>query len=73
MVNMTLAVPAELHDIMRRHPEVKWSEVARQAMWGYARKLQVLDEVTKNSRLTEQDALEIGDEIKRSLARRYPS
>jgi len=71
MVNVTLAVPEELHDIMRRHPEIKWSEVARQAMWDYARKLKVLDEITKRSSLSEEDALEIGAAVKASVARRY--
>ena len=32
MVNMTLAIPDELHKKIRKHPEVKWSEVARQAI-----------------------------------------
>ena len=73
MVNVTLAVPEELHDIMKRHPEIKWSEVARQAMWDYARKLKVLDEITRGSSLSEEDALEIGETIKKSVARRYSS
>ncbi|MFH1588205.1 MAG: hypothetical protein ABIA76_02615 [Candidatus Diapherotrites archaeon] len=32
MVNMTMAIPKELHSIMKKHPEIKWSEVARQAI-----------------------------------------
>ncbi|MFH0955093.1 MAG: hypothetical protein V1777_03230 [Candidatus Micrarchaeota archaeon] len=32
MVNMTMAIPKELHKAMREHPEIKWSEVARQAI-----------------------------------------
>jgi hypothetical protein len=27
--NITLSVPDELHVRMRKHPEIKWSEVAR--------------------------------------------
>ena len=73
MVNVTLAVPEELHDIMKRHPEIRWSEVARQAMWDYARKLRVLDEITKGSTLSERDAIEIGETIKRGVAGRYSS
>jgi hypothetical protein len=71
VVNVTLAVPEELHEIMRRHPEIKWSEVARQAMWGYARKLELLDEIMKGSRFSEGDSIEIGEEVKRSVAERY--
>ena len=32
MVNMTLAIPEELHKKMRKYPEFKWSEIARQAI-----------------------------------------
>ena len=71
MVNVTLAVPEELHRVMKSHPEIKWSEVARQAMWEYARKLEVLDMVATKSKLTEKEALEIGKAIKDSLSERY--
>ncbi len=71
MANVTLAVPEELRRIMKSHPEIKWSEVARQAMWEYARKLELVDEITKKSRLTERDVLEIGKPIKNELLERY--
>ena len=71
MVNVTLAVPEELHRVMKSHPEIKWSEVARQAMWEYARKLEVLDTVVTKSQLTEKEALEIGKAIKQNLSERY--
>lgn len=32
MANITLAVPDTLHKKMKKHPEFKWSEVARQAI-----------------------------------------
>jgi len=32
VVNVTLSVPKEVHDIMKQHREIKWSEVARQAL-----------------------------------------
>lgn len=68
---MTLAVPEELRRIMRSHPEIKWSEVARQAMWEYAKKLEMMDEITRKSKLTEKDALEIGRTVKAGLDARY--
>ena len=71
MANVTLAVPEELRKIMRSHPEIKWSEVARQAMWEYAKKLELMDEVAKKSKLTEKDALELGRTINAGLAARY--
>jgi hypothetical protein len=46
-------------------------EVARQAMWEYAKKLELMDEVTKKSRLTEKDALELGRTINAGLVTKY--
>jgi len=40
VVNMTLAVPKELHDIMKKHPEIKWTAVARKAMENKAKTLE---------------------------------
>ena len=31
MANLTLSVPDALYEEMKRHPEIRWSEVARQA------------------------------------------
>jgi len=71
LVNVTLAVPEELHKVMKKHPEIKWSEVARRAMWEYAQKLELLDKITASSKLTEKEAFEIGEVVKRGLAERY--
>ena len=71
MTNMTLAVPEDLHQIMEKHKEIKWSEVARQAMWEQARKLELMDKILSRSKLTEQDALEIGREINKGIAKRH--
>jgi len=32
MVNMTLAIPEEMRREMKRHPDVRWSQVARDAI-----------------------------------------
>ena len=71
MVNMTLAVPEDLQRIMERHRDVKWTEVARQAMWEKARKLELADKLLAKSKITERDAEEIGHKIKHGIARRH--
>lgn len=71
MVNVTLAVPEELHKIMKEHNEIKWSEVARKAMWDQARKLEIMDQIVSDSKLTEEDALDIGRKIKTGLRKHY--
>ena len=68
---MTLAISEDLHDIMKRHKEVKWSEVARQALWAKARKMEIMDKILAKSELTEKDAEEIGHKIKREIAKRH--
>ncbi len=71
MTNMTLAVPEDLHKIMEKHKEIKWSEVARQAIWEKARKLELMDRLLAKSELTEKDAEEIGHKIKHGIAKRH--
>lgn len=71
MVNVTLAVPEELHKIMKKHPEIKWSEVARQAMWEYARKLELLDEIAGRSKMSAKEAVEIGNKVKKRIGKKY--
>ena len=71
MTNMTLAVPEDLKAIMEKHKEVKWSEVARGAMWVHAKKLELMDKLLIKSELTEKDAMEIGKKIKEGIARRH--
>lgn len=71
MVNMTLAVPEQLHKIIKEHLEIKWSEVARKAMWEQAMKLKLLDKIVSKSKLTPEDVEEIGAKIKSSIARKH--
>ena len=71
MVSVTLSVPERLHKLMKSHPEIKWSEVARQAMWEYAERLELLDSIAKKSALTEKDVREMDERIKKGLAEKY--
>lgn len=71
MTNVTLAVPKELHEEMRRHPEVRWSEVARRAFQHEVNRLHVLDRLLAGSKLTEKDAVELGRSVRRAAASRH--
>ena len=68
---MTLAIPADLHKLIKKHDEVKWSEVARKAMREHATKLELMDKLVSKSKLTDKDAEEIGNKIKREIAKRH--
>jgi len=71
LVNVTFAVPEELHEIMRRHPEIRWSEIARKAMWEYARRLELMERLTSESRLSEKDVLELDKKVKTEVSEKY--
>ncbi len=64
MTNMTLAAPDELHKIIKKHKEIKWTEIAK------ARKLELMDKILSKSELTEKDAIKIGKKIKREIAKK---
>jgi hypothetical protein len=67
MPSMTLSIPDELHAYIKEHNEIRWSEIARRAMWDFARKLELLDKLTENSTLTEDDVKEIDDKVKAAI------
>ena len=71
MVNITLSIPNELHKLVKKHSEIKWSEIARRAMWIEARKLDLMDNLTAKSKLTEKDIEELDHKIKAGLLERY--
>ena len=71
MANLTLAIPNDLRVKMDHFPEINWSEVARQAIFQKTRQLEQLNQFFSNSTLTEQDAIEIGRQIKRRVWKRH--
>ena len=71
MVSMTLAVPVELKREMDRHPELNWSEVARQAIRDKVVLLHRMDALLAKSKLTDEDALSFGKKVNKALAKRY--
>ncbi len=71
MVSMTLSITEELHQMIKKHSEIKWSEIARRAMWDYARKIELLDNIASKSRLTQEDVNEINRELKKAVHSHY--
>jgi len=43
MVNITISVPQELYDKMKKYSEVRWSEVVRKALADYVRRLETVE------------------------------
>ncbi len=71
MVSMTLSIPEDLNQLIKKHNEIRWSEIARRAMWDYASKLEILDEIASKSKLTEDDVEEINKELKKAVHSHY--
>jgi predicted CopG family antitoxin len=71
MVNMTLSIPEDLYKEMMAHSELKWSDVARQAFEKKVKELHWMDEVLKNSKVTEEDAERIGHDVKARMRKRF--
>jgi hypothetical protein len=71
MTNMTLAVPDQLMAVMKKHKEIKWSAVAREALAEKANELELMDKILAKSKLTEKDARDIGRKIKEGIAKRH--
>ena len=43
MVNITISIPQELSDKMKRYSEVKWSEVVRKALSNHVERLEIVE------------------------------
>jgi predicted CopG family antitoxin len=66
MPTITVSVDDDLKERMEQHPEINWSEVTRQAIQEKIEALEVMDELTSGSELTESDVQEIADKINES-------
>lgn len=71
MANITLTIPEDLREELKKHDEVNWSGVIRKALNEHLRKIQIAEAIASKSKLTEKDAEEIGRKIKREMARRH--
>ena len=67
LTNMTLSIPNDIYQKLKKHPEIKWSEIARRAIIEYLHNLEIVDEVVSKSQLTLEDADSIGDLIKQKI------
>ncbi|ASJ12826.1 hypothetical protein [Thermococcus thioreducens] len=61
MPNITLSIPPDIYRRMRKHPEIKWSEVARKAIVEYLAKIEA-EELSSDELLSL-----LGDEFRKEL------
>jgi predicted CopG family antitoxin len=70
MPTITVNVDDALKEQMEKHPEINWSEVTRQAIQKKVEQLELLDELTADSELTEEDVDELAAKINESVRTR---
>ena len=63
MTNITLAIPQELHEKMKHHSEIRWSEVVRKTITEKVETLELLDKITKKSKLNKKDVEDLAHRI----------
>jgi len=71
MTNLTLSVPDDLYEEMKKHPEIRWSEVARQALAKKLEDLRRLDGLLRDSRLTEEDVGAVASSVKEAVWKKH--
>jgi len=71
MPTITLSVPEDLKHEMDLSKEINWSEVAREAIKTKINQLKVLKSISFKSKLTKKDALELGEKINESIAKKW--
>lgn len=70
MVNATFSIPVDLKKKMDSFEEINWSAVAREAFNDKIHDLEFIKRFKAKSTMTEADALRLGKELNRNLAKR---
>lgn len=71
MASINIPISEDLKRVIDKYIEIEWTKIAEEALWDYACKLELMDKLTKDSKLTEEDAIEIGNKIKIEIAKRH--
>ena len=70
MPNVTLSIPEDLHTKMKDHSEIRWSEVVRKSISEKIEDLEMMDKLTRKSKLTQKDVDSIAEKIDSDIARK---
>lgn len=71
MANITLSIPEDIKKEMDKFPEINWSEIARNSIKKRLMILRQMDNLLKKSELTEEDAIRLGREVNKAMAKKY--
>ncbi len=71
MATLTVPIPEDFEVDMEKHKLIDWSAVARDAIWQKLSQLRILEAIAKKSKLTEEDALELGRKVRVGIHERH--
>jgi predicted CopG family antitoxin len=71
MANITLSIPKELFRKMKTFREIRWSEVARQAIKKRIEDLEIMNKIASKSKLTKDDVKEMSKRIRASASKKF--
>jgi len=69
--NVTISVPADVYEKMKKHPEIKWSVVITKFLREYLKRLEMTHEISSSDLLEELGIREELESIPDSLAISY--
>lgn len=70
MTNVTLSIPEDLHAKMKKHSEIRWSEVIRKTILDKISNLEIMDKLSGKSKLTKKDVEVLSKKIDSGVAKR---
>jgi hypothetical protein len=74
MANITISVPKELKAKMNRFPEINWSRLTSILLSQKIKRLELLkelDETLADSKLTDEDCVDLGKRLKKEIVKKY--
>ena len=70
MTNLTLAIPEELHKKMKKHTEIRWSEVIRKVLSEKVDQLELIEKILGKSKLTKKDVDILSEKVDSNVAKK---
>ncbi len=67
MSEVTVRIPEDLSNVMRRHASIDWSGIAEEAIRKVAAELELFEAIASEIMLTEEDAVELGRMVKKGM------
>jgi predicted CopG family antitoxin len=70
MATITIEIPDEIYEEMKKE-NIDWEQFIKKTIITQLKKLKKLNELLKNSEVSDEDVLNIGRKIKREIAKRH--